>query len=103
MGGVHASMLPEEALEHADSVVVGEAEAIWSKVVSDAEAGRLESIYQQGDFTDFKRPLPPRRDIIDPRRYWSANGVQTSRGCPHNCNFCSVTVFNGRRIRQPDT
>lgn len=99
LGGVHASMVPEEALAHADSVVVGEAEAIWPIVVSDADAGRLEPVYRQEGFIDFKRPLFPRRDVLDPRRYWSANSVQTSRGCPHDCNFCSVTVFNGRRPR----
>jgi radical SAM superfamily enzyme YgiQ (UPF0313 family) len=100
LGGVHASMLPEEALEHADSVVVGEAESIWPDVVADAGCGRLEPIYRQESFTEFKRPLPPRRDMIDPGRYWTANGIQTSRGCPHNCNFCSVTAFNGRRVRE---
>ncbi len=102
MGGVHASMLPEEALQHADSVVIGEAEATWPTVVADADAGRLESVYRQDGFIDFRRPLLPRRDIIDSKRYWSANGVQTSRGCPHGCNFCSVTVFNGRRNRARD-
>jgi len=99
LGGVHASMVPEEALEHADSVVVGEAEAIWPRVVSDAAVGRLESLYRQESFIDFKRPLLPRRDIVDPKRYWSANVIQTARGCPHDCNFCSVTAFNGRRHR----
>lgn len=99
LGGVHASMVPEEALEHADSVVVGEAEAIWPRVVSDAAVGRLESFYRQESFIDFKRPLLPRRDIVDPKRYWSANVIQTARGCPHDCNFCSVTAFNGRRHR----
>ena len=102
MGGIHASMLPEEALEHADSVVVGEAEPTWGKVVSDAEAGRLEPLYQQDGFIDFKRPVSPRRYIIDPKRYWSANSVQTSRGCPNDCNFCSVTTFNGRKLRLRD-
>jgi len=102
MGGIHASMLPEEALEHADSVVAGEAEPIWGKVVSDAEAGRLEPLYRQEGFIDFKRPASPRRDIIDPKRYWSANSVQTSRGCPNDCNFCSVTTFNGRKLRLRD-
>lgn len=99
LGGVHASMVPEEALEHADSVVVGEAEAIWPRVISDAAVGRLESLYRQESFIDFKRPLLPRRDIVDPKRYWSANVIQTARGCPHDCNFCSVTAFNGRRHR----
>jgi radical SAM superfamily enzyme YgiQ (UPF0313 family) len=103
MGGIHASMLPEEALGHADSVVTGEAEEIWPQVVADADAGCLQPIYRQGDFEDFKRPKMPRRDLIDAKRYWSANSVQTSRGCPHHCNFCSVTEFNGRRIRMRDT
>ncbi|MBU4302690.1 MAG: B12-binding domain-containing radical SAM protein, partial [Actinobacteria bacterium] len=102
LGGVHASMLPEEALQHADSAVVGEAESIWPDVVADAGAGRLQPIYRQESFIDFKRPLPPRRDMVDPGRYWTANGIQTSRGCPHDCNFCSVTAFNGRRVRERD-
>ena len=99
LGGVHASMLPAEALQHADAVLIGEAEEIWPRVLADADAGRLEPLYRQDGHVDFKRPAPPRRDIIDPKRYWSANGVQTSRGCPHDCNFCSVTAFNGRRLR----
>jgi radical SAM superfamily enzyme YgiQ (UPF0313 family) len=99
LGGIHASMLPEEAMGHADSVVIGEAEEIWPQVLADAEGGRLEPLYRQETHIDYKRPILPRRDIIDPKRYWSANTVQTSRGCPHNCNFCSVTAFNGRKYR----
>ena len=102
LGGVHASMMPEEALKHADAVVVGEAESVWPQVLSDYDAGKLEPLYHQEDFIDFSRPIQPRRDVIDPKRYWSANGVQTSRGCPHGCNFCSVTAFNGRRVRMRD-
>lgn len=103
LGGVHASMLPEEAGRHADSVVVGEAEEIWPTVVADAAAGRLQPLYRQEEFADFRRPLLPVRNLITPGRYWTANSVQTSRGCPHGCNFCSVTAFNGRKIRVRDT
>ncbi len=102
MGGIHPSMLPAEALEHSDAVVVGEAEEIWPTVVADAAAGRLRELYEQAGGVDYSRPLPARRDLIDPKRYWSPNSVQTARGCPHNCSFCSVTAFNGRRMRMRD-
>lgn len=102
LGGIHASMVPEEALRYANAVVAGEAEDIWPQVIEDFCAGRLQPLYRQGERPEFKRPIPPRRDIVDHRRYWSANGVQTARGCPHGCNFCSVTAFNGRRLRRRD-
>ena len=99
LGGIHASMVPEEALEHADSVVVGEAETLWPEVIADADAGRLEPLYRAEGYSDFQRPRLPRRDILDPKGYWLPNAVQTARGCPHNCSFCTVTLFNGRRLR----
>lgn len=80
--GAHASMVPEEALEHADSVVIGEAESIWPQAVADADAGRLQPAYWEEEPMDFKRPRLPRREIVDPRNYWSTSVVQTSRGCP---------------------
>ena len=100
LGGIHASLVPEEALEHADSVVAGEAEAIWPRVLADADADCLKPLYRSEGFIDFKRPRFPRRDILNRERYWCPNAVQTARGCPPVCNFCAVTVFNGRRLRK---
>ena len=97
MGGIHASMRPEEALGFADAVVVGEAEAVWAQVLADAEAGRLRKVYQ-GLWSDLSGLPRPRRDLFHPDYMFAS--VQTSRGCPMDCRFCSVTTFNGRRYRR---
>jgi radical SAM superfamily enzyme YgiQ (UPF0313 family) len=100
MGGIHASMCPDEALERVDSVVVGEAEPVWPRVVADFEAGRLGPRYR-GEPGDLAGLPQPRRDLFDPRYRFAS--VQTSRGCPMDCDFCSVTAFNGRRYRRRPT
>ncbi len=97
MGGIHASMCPDEALRFADSVVVGEADTAWSGVLADAEAGRLQSVYQ-GPSADLAGMGHPRRDLFHPGYMFAS--VQTSRGCPMDCDFCSVTPFNGYRYRR---
>jgi radical SAM superfamily enzyme YgiQ (UPF0313 family) len=100
MGGIHASMCCEEALQYVDAVVIGEAESVWPQVLADAEQGKLERIYR-GQWLDLVGLQPPRRDIYD-RRYLFAS-MQTSRGCPLDCDFCSVTAYNGRRYRRRPT
>lgn len=98
LGGIHASMLPDEALQYADAVVVGEAEMIWSEVIDDFENDRLSGKYI-GPRVDFsKNSIKPRRDLIDPR--YQFQSIQTSRGCPFDCNFCTVSKYLGTEFRQ---
>ncbi len=96
MGGIHASMCPEEALKFVDCVVIGEAETVWGQVLTDFEAGKMQKIYR-GSFTEMHHQPVPRHDIQHPLYVWRS--VQTSRGCPMNCDFCSVTSFNGGMYR----
>ncbi|MBX3426039.1 MAG: B12-binding domain-containing radical SAM protein [Pirellulales bacterium] len=97
MGGIHVSMRPDEARQFADAVVVGEAEAVFPQVLADARAGRLQGLYQGTPIPFCDRPAA-RRDVYHPGYMFSS--IQTSRGCPLDCDFCSVTVFNGRRYRR---
>jgi radical SAM superfamily enzyme YgiQ (UPF0313 family) len=97
MGGIHASMCPDEALRFVDSVVVGEAETVWPQVMADVETGQLQPVYQ-GEWQDLVDAPRPRRDLFHPDYMFAS--VQTSRGCPMDCEFCSVTAFNGRRYRR---
>jgi len=98
MGGIHVSMMPEESLRFCDSVVIGEAESVWPKVLQDFEADSLQKQYK-GTWMSLETLPLPRRDILK-NSYYQWGAIQTSRGCPMNCTFCSVTAFNGRRFRR---
>lgn len=99
MGGFHATFCTQEALEHVDAVVQGEAEGIWPQVVADAAAGRLKKVYRSSERPSLQNLPWPRRDLYKRGAYYFANTLQTSRGCPHGCSFCSVSTFFGRTYR----
>lgn len=97
MGGIHATMCLEEAMGHADSVVTGEAEGVWPQVLQDAKHGRLKRRYD-GGIADIDEVPLGRHDLL--RGEYAFGAIQTTRGCPLDCSFCSVTAFNGSRYRQ---
>ncbi len=100
LGGVHASLLPKECLEHADAAVIGEAEYIWKDVLRDAERGALQGIYQAERPTDMDDVPFPRRDLYK-EDYWIAT-VQATRGCPNKCRFCYLPSVPWHKHRMRD-
>jgi radical SAM superfamily enzyme YgiQ (UPF0313 family) len=90
LGGWHTTLIPEEALQHADAVLIGDAEHIWSQVIEDLEAGSLEERYSgQPGFAG----VMPDRSLYDGKSYLPVKLIETGRGCPHSCEFCAITCF----------
>jgi radical SAM superfamily enzyme YgiQ (UPF0313 family) len=99
MGGPHASSLPLEAKEHVDAVVIGEAENVWEGLIEDLKNGHLKPFYKADAYCSMKGIPPPRLDLLRKDAYMTINCVQTTRGCPHQCDFCHVTHFFGKTYR----
>ena len=97
LGGIHVSMLANEAEQYADSILIGEAEVVWGQLLEDFKNGNLKKRYI-GELADLKNSVHPRRDLFHPD-YTYVN-IQTTRGCPMSCDFCSVHTFNGSKYRE---
>jgi radical SAM superfamily enzyme YgiQ (UPF0313 family) len=102
LGGIHASSLPDEALRYVDSVVIGEAEGSWARLLADFDNGSLQKTYTSA-LSNLKNTPPARHDLFHPGYFFAS--IQTSRGCPMDCEFCSVPSFNGHqyRLRDPES
>ena len=102
MGGLHVSARPEEALQHADSVLIGEGESLWPRMMADLSANRLEKVYDARPHNfDFAESPMPRFELLDIEQY-NRITIQTQRGCPYNCDFCGASIrLNPRYKTKP--
>ena len=100
LGGTHATYLPEEAKEHADTVVRFEADEIWAKVISDFEKDALQPLYEMESYPTLDQYPHPRIDLLPRGCYMTNQCLQTTRGCHFECEFCSVSPFNGKSSRR---
>ena len=101
IGGTHVTAEPEEAKRYADSIVIGEAEPVWPKLIEDFKNGRLQPFYKEehpGTYA-LSDSLIPRYELLEPEKY-NRITVQTSRGCPHDCEFCAGSKLFGSGFRQ---
>ncbi len=100
LGGVHASALPQEALKHADSVVIGEAENVWGTLLDDFDKGVMKPTYSSKELASLEGLPIARRDLLDRSMYVTGfNSLQATRGCPFDCSYCAVTTFFGTKFR----
>ena len=95
-GGFHPTLCPQEAAEHFDAIVVGDAEGSWPHVIEDIRAKRLQRVYQSDATCDLAAAPVPRRDLTarTGKHYVTTHAVQTGRGCRHGCRYCSITAFH---------
>ena len=92
LGGVHPTLLPQEASRHADAVVVGMAEKSWPRLLKDFQKGHMKRIYDMPLETDLTEVPFPRRELLRKDRYLTTNTVMATRGCPNRCRFCAIPV-----------
>ncbi len=101
IGGVHPTLVPDDAQPHADAIVVGYAEESWPQLLRDFALDRMQTRYSESPGYRFENVPEPRRDLLKKRGYITLNTVQAVRGCPYRCNFCVVPVAWPRYLHRP--
>ncbi len=99
LGGPYVTIFPEQCRDHADALVIGEADDVWREVQEDLLAGSLKAEYRVEGFPDLGVERVVQKSALDIKSYFTTNVVQTTRGCPYSCDFCNVHVMNGHRLR----
>lgn len=100
MGGYHVKLCPEEAQQHADSILIGEAEEEWPIMLRDFVRGELKERYESSETIDLKKTPIPRRDLLKLNKYIMPNTVIATRGCPYSCSYCSSSKIYGKFRRR---
>ncbi|MEK6828148.1 MAG: radical SAM protein [Nanoarchaeota archaeon] len=100
MGGVHATLVPNEVVEHADAVVVGYAEENWPQLIRDFKEGKMKKFYYQSPNHSLANMPFPRRDMLKKNGYTTIYSIEAARGCLNNCDFCVVPAAWGRKLYQ---
>lgn len=98
-GGSHPTLTPEESMQYADSIVMGEAELTWPVLLEDVQKGQLQKVYKSPRWVDMDEVPIPRHELISEKATFGAASIQATRGCPFDCNFCTVTKFFGGSYR----
>ena len=97
MGGMHVKLLPQEVKEHADSIMIGDAEDKWGEMLNDLARGELKEIYECAPVCEVQKGVITRRDIYKGKKYMPISLLQFSRGCRYNCKYCASSVYFERR------
>jgi len=98
LGGIHPTVMPREAIANCDSVVIGEAEGTWPQLIQDFKQNRLQKFYKSLDFNLANFPIP-KRNLNHHKTPFHMQPIFTTRGCPYDCEFCSVSKLYGKKLR----